>query len=106
MCFFFIILRNLTSTFYIKPTCTEIKSVRKKKTVSVDSPFLVNQTTLFGQFLPFQVLSPSLTALRVLEGVVNSPAFLALYNLNRLVLKPLVLVHLPLRAPQRKKSIN
>ena len=31
MCFFFIILRNLTSTFYIKPTCTEIKSVRKKK---------------------------------------------------------------------------
>ena len=36
---------------------------------------------------------------KVLEGVVNSPAFLVLWSLNRLVLKLLVLVRLPLRAP-------
>ena len=49
----------------------------------------------------FAVLGPLFLAHRakVLEGVVNSPAFLVLWNLNRLVLKLLVLVRLPLRAP-------
>ena len=49
----------------------------------------------------FAVLGPLSLADRakVLEGVVNSPAFLVLWSLNRLVLKLLVLVRLPLRAP-------
>ena len=93
--FFFIILRNLTSTFYIKPTCTEIKSVCKKKKKNGQLNSLKCRLAFFGQsnnfvWPIFAVLGPlPLTdRAKMLEGVVNSPAFLVLWNLNRLVLKP------------------
>lgn len=77
---------------------------KKKKKRSVE--FSQVSTRLFGQsnnfvWPIFAVLGPlSLTdRAKVLEGVVNSPAFLVLWNLNRLVL-----LRLPLRAPQQKKA--
>ena len=80
------------------------KKKKKKKTVSWNS--LKCRLAFFGQsnnfvWPIFAVLGPLSLAdnAKVLEGVVNSPAFLLLWNLNRLVLKLLVLVRLPLRAP-------
>lgn len=77
---------------------------KKKKNRQLNS--LKCRLAFFGQsnnfvWPIFPVLGPlSLTdRAKVLEGVVKSPAFLVLRNLNRLVLKLLVLVRLPLRAP-------
>ena len=86
---------------------TEIKSVcKKKKKKNGQLNSLKCRLTFFGQsnnfvWPIFAVLGPLSLADRakVLEGVVNSPAFLVLWNLNRIVLKLLVLVRLPLRAP-------
>lgn len=80
------------------------KKKKKKKHGQLNS--LKCRLAFFGQsnnfvWPFFAVLGPLSLAHRakVLEGVVNSPAFLVLWNLNRLVLKLLVLVRLPLRAP-------
>ena len=80
------------------------KKKQKKKNGQLNS--LKCRLAFFGQsnnfvWSIFAVLGPLSLADRakVLEGVVNSPAFLVLWNLNRLVLKLLVLVRLPLRAP-------
>ena len=80
------------------------KTKKKKKTGKFNS--LKCRLAFFGQsnnfvWPIFAVLGPLSLADRakVLEGVVNSPAFLVLWNLNRIVLKLLVLVRLPLRAP-------
>ena len=78
--------------------------LKKKKKRSVE--FSKCRLAFFGQsnnfvWPIFAVLGPLSLADRakVLEGVVNSPAFLVLWSLNRSVLKLLVLVRLPLRAP-------
>ena len=80
------------------------KKKKQKKNGQLNS--LKCRLAFFGQsnnfvWPIFAVLGPLSLADRakVLEGVVNSRAFLVLWNLNRLVLKLLVLVRLPLRAP-------